>query len=172
MSEQNKEVLEQEAQTADEVIIEHKSKDDVEKKIKKQIEKNKEKFEGRSRILEYLRTEHKWENYLFVVVSLVTLLLGALMLSGGLVVKDNFPVIGKYPDAFAWTLVIISGIGVIYAIFPFFKPALPEFKKISWLSGMKFVGNAIRVFLFLIIFALLFLLYDSFITQILARIFN
>ena len=172
MSEQKKEVLEQEAQNADEAIIEHKSKDEVEKKIKKQIAKNKEKFEGKSRILEYLKTEHKWENYLFVVVSIVTLLLGILMLTGGLVVKDDFPVIGDYPDAFAWTLVVISGIGVLYAIFPFFKPAFPEFKKISWLSGMKFLGNAIRVFLFLIIFALLFLLYDSFITQILARIFN
>lgn len=172
MSEQNKEVLEQDAQNADEVIIEHKSKDDVEKKIKKQIEKNKEKFEGKSRILEYLKTEHKWENYLFVVVSVVTLLLGILMLTNVLVVKEDFPLIGKYPDAFAWTLVVISGIGVLYAIFPFFKPAFPEFKKISWLSGIKFLGNSIRVFLFLIIFALLFLLYDSFITQILARIFN
>lgn len=172
MSEQNKEILEQDAQNADEVIIEHKSKDDVEKKIKKQIEKNKEKFEGKSRILEYLKTEHKWENYLFVVVSVVTLLLGILMLTNVLVVKEDFPLIGKYPDAFAWTLVVISGIGVLYAIFPFFKPAFPEFKKISWLSGIKFLGNSIRVFLFLIIFALLFLLYDSFITQILARIFN
>lgn len=158
-------------QTQEEKILESKTKEDVEKKIKKQIEKSKEKFEGKSRILEYLKTEHKWENYLFVVVSLVTLLLGILMLTGALVVKEDFPLIGSYPDVFAWILVIVAGIGVVYAIYPFFKPAFPEFKKISWLSWTKFLGNAVRVFLFLIIFALLFLLYDSFITQILARIF-
>ncbi len=146
------------------------TKDEVEKKIKKQIEKNKEKFEGKSRILEYLKTEHKWENYLFLVVSVITLLLGILMLTDALVVKEDFPLIGKYPDVFAWILVVIAGIGVIYALYPFFKPAFPEFKKVTWLTWGKFLGNAIRVFLFLIIFTLLFLLYDSFITQILARI--
>ena len=85
--------------------------------------------------------------------------------------KDKRILIGKYPDVFAWVLVVIAGLGVVYALYPFFKPALPEFKKISWLKWPKFLGNVIRVFLFLIIFTLLFLLYDSFIQQILARIF-
>ena len=98
-------------------------------------------------------------------------MLGVLILSDVLVVKEDFPLIGKYPDVFAWVLVVIAGLGVVYALYPFFKPALPEFKKISWLKWPKFLGNVIRVFLFLIIFTLLFLLYDSFIQQILARIF-
>lgn len=176
MEENKKEAVEEEVSTPQEtenqeVIVKHKSKDEVEKKIKKQIEKNKEKFEGKSRILEYLKTEHKWENYLFLVVSIITLLLGILMLTGALIVKQDFPLIGSYPKVFAWVLVVVAGIGVVYAIYPFFKPAFPEFKKITWLTWPKFLGNAVRVFLFLIIFALLFLLYDAFITQILARIF-
>ena len=79
-------------------------KDEVEEKIKKQIEKKQAKQEalGINRIGEYLKEEHKWENYLFVIVSLITLLLGCLMLSGTLVVKENFPVIGDYPKVFAW----------------------------------------------------------------------
>lgn len=147
-------------------------KEEVQRKIKKQIEKSREKAEGKSRIMEYLKTEHKWENYLFLFVSVVTLLLGVLMLTGALVVKEDFPLIGKYPSVFAWILVVVAGIGVVYALYPFFKPAFPEFKKITWLSWIKFLGNAIRVFLFLIIFTLLFLLYDSFITQILSRIIS
>lgn len=146
------------------------TKAEVEKKIKKQIEKSKEKFEGKSRIMEYLKTEHKWENYLFLAVSVITLLLGVLMLTDALVVKEDFPLIGNYPDVFAWILVVIAGIGVVYALYPFFKPAFPEFKKVTWLTWPKFLENAVRVFLFLIIFTLLFLLYDSFITQILAKI--
>lgn len=158
-----------------EVVVEESTsiKSEVEEKIKKQIQKKQEKNEamGINRIAEYLKTEHKWENYLFVVVSIITLLLGGLMLSGSLVVKDNFPLLGDYPDVFAWALVIIGAVGTIYALYPFYKPAFPEFKKISWLSMPKFLGNIIRVFLFLIIFTLLFLLYDSFITEILRLIF-
>ena len=150
---------------------EESSKERVKNNLDKQLKKSQEKFEGKSRILEYLKQEHKWENYLFVVVSIVTLMLGILILSDVLVVKEDFPLIGKYPDVFAWVLVVIAGLGVVYALYPFFKPAFPEFKKISWLKWPKFLGNVIRVFLFLIIFTLLFLLYDSFIQQILARIF-
>lgn len=153
-----------------EPVVEESTKEQVQKKLKKQIQKSKEKREGKSRILEYLSTEHKWENYLFLVISIVTLLLGTLILTGALVVKDTFPVIGKQPNVFAWVLVIISSIGVLYACYPFFKPAFPEFKKISWLPGRKFLGNSLRVFIFLTIFALLFLLYDAFITQVLANI--
>ncbi len=156
----------------EEPIVPKKTKEEVAQKIKKQIAKNKEKFEGKSRIMEYLKTEHKWENYLFLVVSIITLLLGVLMLTDALIVKENFPLIGKYPDVFAWILVVVAGIGTIYALYPFFKPAIPEFKKITWLTWPKFLGNATRVLLFLVIFTLLFLLYDAFITQILARIFS
>ena len=53
------------------------------------------------------------------------------MLTGALVVKNNFPVIGDFPDVFAWILVVLASIGTIYALYPFFKPAFPEIKKIS-----------------------------------------
>ena len=157
------------------VVTEETSvKAEVEKKIRKQIEKKQEKNEAQGfyRILEYLQTEHKWESYLFIAVSLVTLILGCLMLTGTLIVKDDFPLIGDYPNVFAWGLVIVSGLGLIYALYPFYKPAFPEFRKISWLTIPKFVGNIIRVFLFLIIFTLLFVLYNAFIARILTLIFN
>ena len=157
------------------VVTEETSvKSEVEKKIRKQIEKKQEKNEAQGfyRILEYLQTEHKWESYLFIAVSLVTLILGCLMLTGTLIVKDDFPLIGDYPKVFAWGLVIVSGLGLIYALYPFYKPAIPEFRKISWLTLPKFGGNVIRVFLFLIIFTLLFVLYNAFIARILTLIFN
>lgn len=146
-------------------------KKEVQEKVQKQIQKKQEKREGKSRIWEYMATEHKWENYVFLGISLLVLVLGMLILSGGLMVKEDFPLIGGYPKVFAWVLVVIAGAGVLYAAYPFFKPALPEFKKISWLTGKKFLANSIRVFVFIIIFTLLFLLYDAFISQILAKIF-
>lgn len=128
--------------------------------------------EKKSRILQYLNETHKWENYLFLVASVFVLLLGCLILTGALVVKQDFWLIGSHPTVFAWILVVGSILLTLYALYPFFKPSFPELKKITWLPFRKFFGNSVRVLLFLTIFALLFLLYDSFITQILARIFQ
>lgn len=147
-------------------------RDEVERKIRKEIEKKQEKQEtlGFYRIAEYLKTEHKWENYLFVFVSLVVMVLGGMILSGSLVVRDSFPLIGEHPVAFAWILIGIAVVALLYSLYPFFKPAFPEFRKITWLTLPKFVGDSIRVFLFIAIFVLLFILYDSLIAGILRLI--
>lgn len=148
-------------------------RDKVEKKIRKEIEKKQEKQQtmGFYRIAEYLKTEHKWENYLFVFVSMVVMVLGGMILSGSLVVKDSFPLIGGHSVVFAWVLIGVSAIALVYSLYPFFKPAFPEFKKIQWPTLKKFLGDSIRVFLFIAIFVLLFILYDTLITGILRLIF-
>ena len=122
-----------------------KIKSDVEKKIKKRIEKNEEKQSrlGFYRIGEYLKTEHKWENYLFVFVSVVTLVLGCLILNGALIVKDDFPLIGEHPKVFAWIL---------------------------WLKGKDFLRNIIRTFVFILVLTALFILYDNFLVGLLKLI--
>ncbi|MDE5715872.1 MAG: preprotein translocase subunit SecE [Anaeroplasmataceae bacterium] len=125
-----------------------------------------------SRIWQYLKESHKWENYVFLIFSVLVLILGLLILTGALAVKNNIWLIGDHPKAFGWILVVISGLFTVYGLYPFFKPAFPEFKKVTWLTLGKFIGNSFRVLLFIVIFALLFFLYDSFITQILSRILD
>ena len=149
-------------------------KSDVEKKIRKQIEKKQEKKErmGIYRIGEYLKEEHKWENWLFLSVSVIVLALGLLILNGSLIVREDFPLIGSYPKVFAWVLVIVSSIGVLYALYPFFKPAFPEFKKITWLTMPKFWANVLRVFIFMAIFVGLFILYDTLMAELFILIFR
>jgi preprotein translocase subunit SecE len=148
-------------------------REEVEKKIRKQIEKKEEKRErlGFYQIAEYLKNEHKWENYFFVFISLAIMVLGGMILAGSLVVRDTFPVIGQHPTAFAWVLIIVGFLALLYSLYPFFKPAIPEFKKITWPTFMKFLGDSIRVFLFILIFVFLFVLYDSLITGVLRLIF-
>nr|MCR4899176.1 preprotein translocase subunit SecE [Acholeplasmatales bacterium] len=147
-------------------------KSDVEKKIKKRIEKNEEKQSrlGFYRIGEYLKTEHKWENYLFVFVSVVTLVLGCLILNGALIVKDDFPLIGEHPKVFAWILIGLATVALIYALYPFYKPCFPEFRKISWLKGKDFLRNIIRTFVFILVLTALFILYDNFLVGLLKLI--
>ena len=155
-----------------EVVEEISEKEKIEEKVTTQIKKKRDKEDNKpSRILEYLKTEHKWENYLFLVISIVVLMLGILILTGVLVVREDFPLIGKNATVYGWVLVVVAGLGTLYALFPFYKPCFPEFKKITWLKGMKLLGDIVRVFLFITIFTLLFLLYDSFISQILGYIF-
>ena len=148
------------------------NKDLVEAKIRKQIEKKQQKEAslGVYRITEYLKEEHQWENWLFLGVSIITLLLGCLMLNGALQVRKDFPVIGEYPQVFAWILIVLASLGLLYALYPFLKPAFPELKKITWLAWPKFLGNAIRTFVFIIILTLLFMLYDVFIAELLGLI--
>ena len=150
------------------------TKSEVETKIKKQIEKKQEKQErlGIYRIGAYLKEEHKWENYVFLIVSVTVLVLGMLILNGALVVKDDFPLIGGHSTPFGWTLVGIAALGTLYGLYPFFKPAFPEFKKITWLTIPKFIANTIRVFVFMAVFISLFILYDMFIANIYVLIFR
>lgn len=161
--------------TAEEENVEEapkSNKDLVEAKIRKQIEKKQQKEAslGVYRINEYLKEEHQWENWLFLGISIITLLLGCLMLNGALQVRKDFPVIGEYPQVFAWILIVLASLGLLYALYPFLKPAFPELKKITWLAWPKFLGNAIRTFVFIIILTLLFMLYDVFIAELLGLI--
>lgn len=148
-------------------------KDDVERKIKRQIEKKEIKNEklGIYTLLEYVKTEHKWENFLFLFLSVLIMVLGGIILTRVLVVNPNIPFIGKYPDAFGWILIGVGFISLIYSVVPFYKPAVPEFKKITWLTPRKFIADSIRVFTFIIVLVALFVLYDSLITGILRLIF-
>lgn len=128
------------------------------------------KVEKKSKLMEILTKDYPWENYVFFTISLLVLILGLLILTGALTISSDAWLIGGFPKVFAWILVVVGALTIIYAVYPFFKPAFPEIKKVSWLKGRKYFGNVVRVFMFIIVFALLFLLYDMFITRVLAEI--
>ena len=165
LEEETKEVKEEKVEEVKEV---GSSKNEVEKKIRKQIAKKQEKDTtfGIYRIAEYLKEEHQWENWVFLFISMLTLVLGGLIFNKALSVRSDFPLFGEHPEVLGWILVGFGGIGLLYALYPFLKPAFPEFKKISWLTLPKFAGNAIRTFLFITVFTGLFILYDTFLTAI------
>lgn len=133
---------------------------------------NKNEKEEHSRILEYLASEHKWENYLLLFLSLFALVLGCLIINGTLTVNDSFPLIGNFPTVFAWILIGLASVALLLSMYPFFKPAFPEFKKITWMRPKAFGADTIRVFTFLIILVGLFLLYDAFISKLVALIIS
>ena len=148
------------------------NKNDVAKKINKEIAKKQEKNErlGFYNLVDYIKEEHKWETFLFLFISLFVLDLGMLILINALTIRDDFPVLGGHSVVVGWTLVVVGALAIIYSIWPFIKPSLPEIKKVTWLTWPKFLGNAVRTFLFIAIFVALFVLYDALITGILSKI--
>ena len=123
-----------------------------------------------SKIKEILTTEYKWETYLLGVLSLVAIALGLLIFTGVLQVNEQTPVIGGFGTLFAWIVTVVGAVGFILFAIPLFKPAMPEFKKLTFPTFRVFVANATRVFIFIIVIALVFLLYESFIGALLGFI--
>ncbi len=150
----------------------NKNNDAKEAKQKPAKEKKENKDEQKSRIFEYLKTEHKWENYVLLVLSLFALVLGCLIVNGTLTINENFPLFGNFPMVFAWGLVIVAIFALLLSLYPFFKPAFPEFKKIKWPRLRVFLADTVRVFSFLIIFVALFLLYDVFVSKLMGLLLN
>ena len=170
----------EEEEVKEEAVVEEEqkevgsSKNEVEAKIRKQIEKKQEKDTnfGINRILEYIKEEHQWENWLFLFISIVTLVIGGLLLTEALKIRSDFPIFGDHPLVLTWILIGAGALGLLYALYPFLKPAFPEIKKISWLTMPKFLGNVIRTFVFIGVFTGLFILYNYFCSEIFALIIN
>ena len=123
-----------------------------------------------SKIKEILTTEYKWETYLLGVLSVFAIALGLLIFTGVLTVNESTPVIGGNGVLFAWIITIVGAVGFVLFAIPLFKPAVPELKKLTFPTFKVFVANATRVFIFMIVLALIFLLYDAFITAFLGFI--
>ena len=81
-------------------------------------------------------------------------------------------IFSDHPLVLTWILIGAGALGLLYALYPFLKPAFPEIKKISWLTMPKFLGNVIRTFVFIGVFTGLFILYNYFCSEIFALIIN
>lgn len=130
--------------------------------------------EQKSKLLEVLTTEYKWENLLLGVLATISGALALMIITGSTVlqINQNFPVLGQGNNGliFAWVLFAISVFGLILVIYPFFLPAIPELKKITWPSWPKFLDHAVRTLIFLFIITGVITLFNLFIKTVLGGI--
>lgn len=130
--------------------------------------------ETKSKLIEVLTTEYKWENLLLGILATLSGALALMIISGNslLQINANFPILGQGNNGviFAWVLFAISIFGLILVIYPFFLPAIPELKKITWPTFPKFVDHSIRVLIFLFILTGVILLYNLLIIRLLGGI--
>ena len=118
-------------------------------------------------IISIFTKEYKYEGLILLVFSLIGIVLGAMVLIGyysgwksGLYVREDVWLIGRYPSAFAWILVILGVTSLLLSVWPFFKPSIFELRRVSWISKGDLLQNTLTVFAFVLIMALFFLLSD------------
>lgn len=130
--------------------------------------------ETKSKLIEVLTTEYKWENLLLGILATLSGALALMIISGNslLQINENFPILGQGNNGiiFAWVLFAISVFGLILVIYPFFLPAIPELKKITWASWPKFLDHSVRVLIFLFSLTGIILLYNLLIIRLLGGI--
>ncbi|MDD2259003.1 MAG: preprotein translocase subunit SecE [Bacilli bacterium] len=107
--------------------------------------------------------EYKYEGLILLVLAIIAIVLGSLVLVGeyssgesGLIVNEDIWLIGAYPALVAWILVGLGVIGVSLSVWPFFKPSIFEFKRVTWLTKGKLLANSITVLIFVLIMSLFF----------------
>ncbi len=128
--------------------------------------------EQQSKLLEVLTTEYRWENLLLGVLATIAISISLMIISGNTLLQINpdFPILGEGNNGliFAWVLFAISAFGLILVLYPFFLPAIPEIKKISWAKWHKFLDNSVRVLVFLTIITGFLLLYNFLIAKLIS----
>lgn len=136
------------------------------------FKKKDEDKNQKSKLLEILTRDYKWENLLLGVLAIAAAVVSVLIINKTLTIDKAFPVLGKGNNAiiFASFLLVISLVGLILVLIPFFIPAWPELKKISWPSWAKFLENTIQTFIFVVVLALSFLLFDYIVVSVIERI--
>lgn len=122
----------------------------------------------KSKLLEVLTTEYRWENLILGIVAIFAAAVSVMILDGTLKIAASFPILGEGNNGtiFAACLLVVSLLGIILVIFPYLYSAFPEIRKIEWARGKGYLDSATRTFVFIIILAMTLLMYDLIITKI------
>ena len=118
-------------------------------------------------ILSIFTKEYKYEGIILLSLSLIALVLGTMVLIGetsqgssGLVINKDIFLIGDYPKAFAWILIILGAVSLVLAAWPFYKPSISEIKRVSWPSRGTLFKNTATVFAFILVLSIFFIFSD------------
>lgn len=126
--------------------------------------KNTEKPK-RSSLLETIANEYKITDIVLAVLALIICAFSAMLLKGELTISPDVPIIGAHPKLIMWIMMAIGVISLLYVVIPFYKPALPELKKMDWPTKNKFLGNVARVLIVMLVLCVCFVIYDYFLVK-------
>ena len=126
----------------------------------------------RNKLLEVLSQDYKAENIFLAFIAIIAMAFSIMILSGTLNVKDNYPLLGSYPKVFAIILLIISTLGLLVVIWPFYQPSFGEVRKITWARPHELYEDLFRVFVFMIFFVFILLFFDIICRSVYRKIYS
>lgn len=167
--------------------------DNIEKEPKVKKEKpvkvaKPEKYtpeEHHSKVMEILKKEYAFENWLLAILSPMLLLYGVYIIKGafGSITLDALGNSGfGFIDFFFQTdlariltgsvLVLIGVLVIVYLLLPIVKPSISEMRKVSWPTMKQLGRDTSRVFAFLLFLMLLFTLYSWVLNPLFNLLYN
>jgi preprotein translocase SecE subunit len=129
--------------------------------------------EKHSRIMEILKKEYAFENWLLAILSPVLILYGVYIILGKFGSTDLTAALGSsgyaFIDFFFETdlkriltgtfLILVGTLVIVFLAIPIMRPSITEMKKSSWPTGKELAGDSGRVFAFLLFLMFVFTLY-------------
>lgn len=115
-------------------------------------------------VLNILKKEYPFEGILLGLLGALVLVLGVYIFEGEVLeVRLTEWWIFNAPwkiITFSFIIMAIGAAALIYAVAPFFIPGLKEMNKVSWPTRIMLNNYLSRVFGFLLLLAVMFILYD------------
>lgn len=139
------------------------------KDVEVSTKSTKKKKEEKSRILEVLTKEYKYENLVLGALALIVALIACYLITGDLVFNSGWNFIQGREKAIGWGLVLFAGGIIVALLVPFFKPSMEEVDKVTFPDGKEMRIQSTRVFAFMIFFAVIFLILGVFFKYLLVE---
>ena len=118
----------------------------------------------KSKLTEVLTTEYRYENLFLGILATISAAIALIIIvnEGPLYISPAFPILGNrtYALIFSWILLGISLLGIGLVVYPFITPAIPELRKITWPTKIKYIDHTVRVLVFVLFFTLVVFFFD------------
>ena len=118
----------------------------------------------KNKVLEILRKEYPFEKIMLGALGLIVLILGIYLVQGEVLeIKYTDLWIFNSPlkiTIFSIFVIVIGTVSFLLAVWPFFVPSISEMKKVSWPNKETIMNHSTRVFGFIILIGLFFLVID------------
>jgi len=142
--------------------------------------------EHHSKVMEILKKEYAFENWLLAILSPILLLYGVYIIIGKFGSYTLTDALGNsgwaFIDFFFQTdlariitgsvLVLIGLLVIIYLLLPIVKPSYAEMKRVSWPTAKQLGRDTTRVFAFLLFLMFLFTVYSWILIPLFNLIYN
>ena len=118
----------------------------------------------KNKVMEILRKEYPFEKILLGILGAIVLVLGVYLVEGTIleIRYTDFWIFNSdlKITIFSIFVIVIGAVSFVLSVWPFFVPSIGEMKKVSWPNRVTITNHSARVFGFILLLGLFFVLVD------------